>query len=140
MSDYVTKADLETTYGVDLVKRLADHDGDGVADKNVIDKACTDAQAIIDTYLAVRYELPLLDTLAEIPITVKNLAVDIAWYRLAYNRAKQTAEMRQRYEDAIKLLERIADGKASLGIDTDEDEGSDDQGSRTTRITFHKRA
>jgi phage gp36-like protein len=136
MADYVTLEDLETTYGQDLIRRLADHDGDGHADQEVIDKAAADATATINTYLGVRYTLPLV----VIPLTVKNLAVDIALYRLAYNRMKQTAEMRLRYEDATKLLVAIAKGDASIGVDTDEDGETDDQaGGAVAKITFHHR-
>jgi phage gp36-like protein len=59
--------------------------------------------------------VPLIE---DVPITVRELCVDIALYRLAHNPLKQTDEMRRRYEDAIKFLERVADGKASIGLDT----------------------
>ena len=120
---YAAQIDLENQYGVDLVTRLADYDGDGVADQSAIDDALTSAQSIVDAYLAARYPVPL----ANPPPVVRDLTVDIAWYRLAHNRLKQTAEMRLRYEDAIKLLTAVAGGKASIGLDSTGEGVSDDQ-------------
>ena len=134
---YAAQIDLENVYGKDLVRKLADHDGDGVADQEAIDDALTAASSIIDGYLAIKYPVPL----ANPPMLVRDLCVDIAWYRLAYSRLKQTAEMRLRYEDAIKFLSRVADGKASIGLDTDADDVSDDQSSTLVgKITYLNRA
>lgn len=112
MANYATQLDLENVYGSALVNRLADHDGDGVADQAAIDDALTSASSIIDAYIGIRYAVPVSPPT---PV-VRDLAVDIAWYRLAYSRLKQTAEMRQRYDDAIALLQRIADGKAVIAL------------------------
>ena len=134
---YCTQKDLEDTYGVDLVARLADHNNDGIPEQECIDDALTSASAIIDAYLAARYAVPL----TVYPVVVTDLCVDIAWYRLAYSRLKQTDEMRQRYEDAIALLTRIADGKAAIGLDSDDDGVSDDQpGTMNARTIYLLRA
>lgn len=119
---YAEQADLEKMYGADAVASLADHDGDDAADTGVIDEALDGATAIIDGYLAVRYPVPL----ANPPKVVKDLCVDIAWYRLASNSLKRTTEMRQRYEDAIDYLKSVSKGVASIGLDTDDDDESDD--------------
>jgi phage gp36-like protein len=95
------------------------------------------ASSIIDGYLSVRYAVPINPTTQ----LLRDLCVDIALYRMALSRLKQTAEMRLRYEDAIKLLTRISDGKASIGQDTDDDGLSDDQsGSAVAKYTFVQRA
>jgi phage gp36-like protein len=138
---YASKQDLEDVYGVDLVTRLSDHNNDGVADEEPIEKALVSASSIIDSHLAARYSVPL-----DVPTPViRDLAIDIAWYRLAYSRLKQTDEMRLRYEDAIKLLQRIAEGKASVGLDTGDGTGgdgsSDDQsGAYVGRTQYINRA
>jgi phage gp36-like protein len=110
---YASKLDLENTYGVENVAVLADHDGDGVPEEEAIDEALESASSIIDSHLGARYSVPIGNP----PPIMRDLCIDIAWYRLAYSRLKQTAEMRLRYEDAIKLLTRISDGKASIGLD-----------------------
>ena len=134
---YATQMDLENVYGQDLIRRLSDHDNDGVADQEAIDDALRSASSIIDGYLSVRYPVPL----QKVPPVVRDYTVDIGLYRLAYSRLKQTTEMRLRFEDAIKFFTLVASGKASIGLDTDDDDQSDDQsGSIYGRTKFLLRA
>lgn len=107
---YATQADIIDRYGENALYAVADRDGDGVLDSEAIGNALNDATAEIDSYLAARYPLPL--TVA--PKIIVILCVDIALYRLAPD--YRTEERRQRYEDAVKLLRAISEGKASLGI------------------------
>lgn len=90
---------------------LADRDGDGVADEAVVAGALKDAGDEIDTYVGAVYALPLPSA----PAVLTRLCVDIAIYRMGRDAARGTEEDRKRYEDAIDLLKRIADKKASLG-------------------------
>ena len=134
---YATQMDLENVYGKRLVTKLSDHDNDGAADQEAIDHALSAASSIIDGYLSVRYSVPLSNP----PTVVRDYCVDIAWYRLAYSRLKQTNEMRLRYEDAINFFKRVGEGKASIGLDTDDDALSDDQSaSMTGKTTYLLRA
>lgn len=75
-----------------------------------VQRALGDAQAEIDGYLAGRYALPL----ATVPPVLERLACDVARYRL-YER-RPTDEIRQRYEDAVRVLEQIARGTVTLGL------------------------
>ena len=111
---YATTEQVTERYGADLVLRLTDRDGDGAADAEVLERALADAAAEIDTYLAAKYQLPLSET----PAVLTRLAVDIAVYRLASEADLLTEERRQRYDDAISLLRRIAKGEASLGLES----------------------
>lgn len=117
---YATQTDIETIYGADALY-VADRDGDGVADAAAVTRALDAAGAEIDTYLAVRYALPLVS----IPAMLMQLAVDIALYRLAASHDVLTDEHRVRYEDAIKLLDRIAKGTAGLPVSADSDGDGD---------------
>ena len=45
--------------------------------------------------------------------------MDIAVYRLASSSALDTEERRTRYRDAVRYLERVAEGKIRLGADDD---------------------
>jgi phage gp36-like protein len=119
---YATRLDLENAYGETLIAKLADHDGDGVPEDEAIDDALEAATSIIDAHISARYTVPV-DPVTHV---VKDLAIDIALYRLAYSRLKQTDEMRLRYEDAINLLKRIADGKATIGVDVVDGSGDGD--------------
>ena len=112
---YATTEQVIERYGAGTVQVLTDRDGDGAVDPVVLDRALADAAAEIDTYLAVKYDLPLFSSPASPPAVLTRLAVDIAVYRLAAEADRATDERRRRYEDAVKLLERIARGEASLG-------------------------
>ncbi|ADU63405.1 MAG: DUF1320 domain-containing protein [Pseudodesulfovibrio sp.] len=108
---YATETDIIARYGQDQLLVLADRDGDGLADAEVIAGGLADADAEIDAYLAKRYDLPL----AEVPPVLTRLAVDIAVYRMCDTDAMATEGRRKRYEDAVSLLRRIGTGEIALG-------------------------
>lgn len=72
-------------------------------------KALADASALIDDYCGQRYLLPL----SPLPVTVNRYCLDIARYML--DRIRSREDVRLRYEDAIKFLEKVAKGLVSLG-------------------------
>jgi phage gp36-like protein len=76
-----------------------------------LDRALTDAAALIDTYLARRYALPL----SVVPQVLIPYSLDIARYRV--DRIRDREDVRKRYEDAIRWLESVRDGKNFLGTD-----------------------
>jgi phage gp36-like protein len=82
----------------------------------VIDQALADASAEIDGYLDGRFALPLTDA----PTVLNRLACDVAMYRLQSLRPiHDMADARQRYEDAVQLLVRVARGEVTLGLTAD---------------------
>jgi phage gp36-like protein len=82
----------------------------------VIDQALADASAEIDGYLNGRFALPLTDA----PTVLNRLACDVAMYRLQSLRPiHDMADARQRYEDAVQLLVRVARGEVTLGLTAD---------------------
>ena len=72
--------------------------------------AVDDAEHDINFYIGTRYSLPL----SPVPATLTRVASDIARFRLYDDHA--TEEVRQRYKDALRMLEQIAQGKLDLGI------------------------
>jgi phage gp36-like protein len=80
-----------------------------VIDDTVLDRALADADAEIDLYLVGRYSLPL----ASVPAMLKNLACDIARYKLYDDRT--TDQVTKRYDDGVKLLRLVSKGEVSLG-------------------------
>lgn len=78
--------------------------------ENAIEQALQDAAEEIDSYVAVKYQLPL----PEVPSTLKRIACNIARYRLYFQRP--TEEVENRYKAEIDFLKRIADGRATLNI------------------------
>ncbi|WP_419534736.1 gp436 family protein [Endozoicomonas sp.] len=108
---YCDSAAMIARFGGDELIRLTDP-GDGAMDAAAIDAALTDASDEIDSYLAVRYTLPL----SVIPEIVVRLCADIARYRLYDSRMLD--EVEKRYDDSIKLLKDIVRGSAVLPLPT----------------------
>ncbi len=108
---YATQDDITLIYSDDALY-VADRDNDGVVDDAAIARALKSASGEIDSYLGVRYSLPLEST----PDLLVQFCVDIAIYRLALSRDVLSEEHRRRYEDTLKHLEKIAKGTASLNL------------------------
>lgn len=110
---YATQTNAETLYGAEYVLISADRDKDDVADAAAITAALESASDRIDSYLAKvipQDELPL----ASPGEHIKTFTIDIALYRLSPDSGgAYTKEKRVRYEDAIKWLEQVAEGKLS---------------------------
>ncbi|MCK4081992.1 gp436 family protein [Acinetobacter radioresistens] len=103
---YATRADMEVRFGVNEISNLKAMQ----TVENAIEQALQDAAEEIDSYVAVKYQLPL----PEVPSTLKRIACNIARYRLYFQRP--TEEVENRYKAEIDFLKRIADGKATLNI------------------------
>ena len=104
---YCTISDILDMMDEDEVIRYTDDAGAGVINTDVTDKAMTAADALIDSHLAVRYSVPL----APVPDLVRDLAVDIAIYKIHTHRPGIPDEVRTKYDDAVKYLEKAASGK-----------------------------
>lgn len=83
-------------------------DSEDLPDATVIADAIDKAAAEIDSYLGVRYVLPLAGT----PSQVRNLAVDMALYHLYSRRSLAPQVRRQKYEAAVAFLKQVAAGQA----------------------------
>lgn len=103
---YATRNDLEARFGEEEVQELEMMQSVG----NSIEEAIQDASEEIDSYIAVRYTLPL----PSIPSTLKRVACNIARYRLYFQQPIE--EVENRYKAEIDFLKRVADGKAVLNI------------------------
>ena len=109
---YSSLTDLEKRLEPETLAALADDDKDGAADTDVVNAAIDDADSEIDSYLRVRYTLPLSST----PDVIKSLSCAIAIYNLFLRRRETVSEEHQkRYEWAVSLLEKIAEGKIDIG-------------------------
>lgn len=110
---YASKQAMIDRFNEVELKQLTDRSGavDAI-DDTVLNRALTDADAEVDGYLVGRYPLPLATT----PQILVGMACDIARYRLYEDRP--TEHVRQRYDDAIKYLEKVSQGKISLGLDS----------------------
>jgi phage gp36-like protein len=105
---YATQADLVERFGTTELAQLSDTAAGAVIDAQVVARALADADAEIDTRLAARYALPL----AAVPTVLVRVAADLARYYLWDARA--TEQVRNRYKDAIALLDKIGAGAIQL--------------------------
>ncbi|MCG3130181.1 MAG: hypothetical protein FLDDKLPJ_00930 [Phycisphaerae bacterium] len=110
---YAAKQDLIDRYGNGEIVQLADRTNvpPTTIDDTIVNRALEDADATINGYLAARYTLPL----SSVPPLVKRLACEIARYHLYEEAAPERVQ--RAYEAAIKLLQDISKGVASLGLD-----------------------
>lgn len=109
---YATLTNLVEQFGDSEVLALTDRNNDGVADVSVYGMALQRASNTIDSYIVSRYPLPL----SVVPDQLVDLCCDIARYKLCGAGVTETEEIRNRFKDAIKMLELIRDGKVDIGL------------------------
>lgn len=88
---------------------------DGEIKQDIVGKAIEESSTLIDAYIGKRYRLPL----PSVPSVLRSVCVDLSIYNL-YERITEmniSEGMKLRYDNAIALLMRIADGKASIGLE-----------------------
>lgn len=108
---YTDQTALELAFGAAAIVQLTSDEGD-VVDTDVLEEVIAAADAEIDGYLATQYDLPL----ASVPAFVRRLSADLVWYRLHLRRpAGPSEQVTGVYDRAVKVLQRIADGKLSVG-------------------------
>lgn len=110
---YATAAELVLIWGADEATRSADRNFDTVEDAGAVAQALADASGEIDSYIGKAYELPLAEPY---PQRLVRVCCDIAVYALSSSIAPYTKEKRQRYEDALRWLEKVAAGDLGLGL------------------------
>ncbi len=108
---YVTQQQLVDRFGDEELIQLTDRANTGAIDTVVLNQAIADAGAEIDGYIGGRYQLPL----TTVPPILALYAGDIVRYRLYDDAARD--EVRKRYEDAIRFLRLVGEGKLRLGAD-----------------------
>jgi phage gp36-like protein len=103
----------------DELAQLTAEEGE-LPDPQVVAEAIARADAEIDSYLALRYPVPLTTASKR----VKSLSVDLALYQLYSRRGLAPEVRRRRYEDAVAFLRQVALGQAVIdgaGGDAPED-------------------
>lgn len=107
---YATKQDMIDRYGeaplAELTERTPPYSG-AVVDA-VLNRALSDADALIDSFIGARYGLPL----SAVPPVLVPAACALAWNAL--HRDRRPDEVRTAFEDAMALLRALSDGRASL--------------------------
>lgn len=84
----------------------------------IVEKAIKESSTLIDSYVRKRFPRPF----QSVPEVLRMICVDLSIYNL-YERVTElniTDGMKLRYDNAIKLLIRIANGEQDIGVDSDE--------------------
>ena len=112
---YSEKADILDSLDENSLIQLTDDENTGSVNDGRVTKAIADADATIDFHCQKHYSVPL----SPVPDKIRQISVDIAIYNL-YSRRDDTApETRvDRYNQALKDLRDIRDGKTLLGSNT----------------------
>jgi len=111
---YSIQDDILEQIDESILIRLTDPSGAAI-DDGVVTRAIEDADATIDSYCQGRYTVPL----SPVPDKIRQVSVDIAMYNLFSRRGDAAPEVRKdRHKEAIRFLERVADGKITLGAAT----------------------
>ncbi|RCW77813.1 gp436 family protein [Paracoccus lutimaris] len=108
---YATLDDLIERAGEVEIRQIADRDRDGTADPDVILAALTDAENLINGYVAARYAVPL----PSVPALVRTWAVSIARYVLHRNGAPD--HVAQDYKEAVAALKDVSRGLIALPVE-----------------------
>ncbi|EAU40162.1 hypothetical protein FP2506_11417 [Fulvimarina pelagi HTCC2506] len=116
MQPFVTLADLEARHPAELITLAAD-ETTGLRDDERIEAAIGDASAQIRAILRARYSVDELSRLdADSRDTLRIDAIDIVLYRVAISFARSSDRIEKRHDEAVKRLQAIAAGKASLSF------------------------
>ena len=110
---YCTQDDLLTMIPLKELAELTADSGE-TPDSQVVAEAIQRADAEIDSYLGLRYGLPL----TPVPDQVKGLSMDMALYHLYSRRSVAPAVRQQKYEAAVSFLKLVAAEEAVLEQNT----------------------
>lgn len=109
---YALKQDLIDRFGSDELIQLTDRTNapQSTIDDTVVGKALGDADAMIDSYIGRRYDLPL----PSVPARLVQVASEIARYFL--HKDGPTDKVKADYEAATRFLRDVSTGTAILDI------------------------
>lgn len=115
---YATPQDLIDRLGTREATMISDRAGAGVPDTVTLAAALALAEDEVNGYVGRRYALPLTTSggqAAAVPTVLQRLVIDITRYRQTGTEIMETEGIRNRFKDAVRMLEQIAEGKISLG-------------------------
>ncbi len=107
---YCVLEDIQNAIPEAELVQLTDDAGAGEIDEAIVAAAITNADSEIDSYAMVLYDVPF----SPVPPKVKNLSVDIAIHNLFKRRQIVNEAVDKGYDDAVKFLQRLSDGKVKF--------------------------
>lgn len=99
---------------------LSAQPGSNTVDTARLERGLADASALVDGQLSRRYAIPLRSAATLEPVTpevIKRLTGDITRYLLTGTHVLETEAIRTRYKDAMALLEQVAEGRLTVGVE-----------------------
>jgi phage gp36-like protein len=112
---YATRDDMIKAFGEDELIELTDRAETGAIDDEILAAALVSACSEIDGYVGRVAELPLTVVVPQL----RQLALTIARYRLSTDQGEGRARLD--YEDAVRILERIAQGMIKLDLPAEDE-------------------
>lgn len=111
---YIAQADLspQPVPLLDLIE-LTDDDGTNEVSATVLDAVLLETDAAINSHVAGRYAVPLT-----VNDAVKNIARDIAVFKLYERRKRVPRSVREKHDAAMELLAEVKRGGAQLAGQT----------------------
>ena len=111
VATYATQEQMVDLFGEDDLVLMTD--GDGAINEGKLGAAINAAQAEVDGYVGSVLPLPL----TRVPDVLRLHACNVAYWYLDVDNPTDGATTR--YKAAVRFLERVQDGKASLGLADD---------------------
>ncbi len=117
MPNYATTSDLTARFpDEDAVARLTNQDyqdGDSI-DTSVLTTFLDQAEGLINSYIGMRYLVPVATTDDSVAALMKRITLDVAQYNLASTSEILTDAKQVLYDAVIEWLEKISEGKVIL--------------------------
>ncbi len=109
---YSTKQNLIDRFGATELQQLTDRTNipPSTIDDIVLGEALSDADALLDSYIAKRYSLPL----DPVPSILTRMSGDIARFYLYGKRADKDGEVERAYKEAMAWAKDVARGLVEL--------------------------
>ncbi|UCD28524.1 MAG: DUF1320 domain-containing protein, partial [Planctomycetota bacterium] len=115
LMSYAGNTDVEERLGSTLYVQLTDDAGTGSADEDKVAEALLGAEGEVNSYLGRRYAVPIdVSTYSGVAAVLKSVTLDLVEYRLHTRRPPVPDDVRRKKEAAVKWLERVASGRATL--------------------------
>lgn len=113
--EYLTNADLQLRLGNEAYVQMSDDNNDGAADTAVVDEARLAAEAELNSYLSVRYAVPIdLAVYPDLANALKSKALDLAEYRLRLRRPPVSADAIRVQRETVEWLKGVSRGEIEL--------------------------
>lgn len=130
---YCTIDDVKKMIDEGKLIRLTDDEDTGSINSDRLQEAIDSAGEEIDTYIGGRIALPIT---GDVPPILGKLNVDLAIYNV-YSRVKESIpEVRaERYKAAIRFLEKLSEGKISIGCQPSPDSPDEGSYSGSSRVS-----